>query len=272
MTSDAKIGLLLGLVFIIVIAFLLNGLPGLIAKGSSDKLIEQSVPTYSDNFGLDKKADEVVDILNNLDQLKFKKRNPEKDDPRYTGEQVAAGRDRKNQSDKNLPSGKKIYTVKSGDSLGKIAKKIYGNEIGNKQATVDMIYHANSQILSSPDDISIGQKLTMPALGGDGVLTLEDVTVVVKNPSKLKNSKSNQASGAFGKFRNAFKNVFVKDGSKPSPLYAVYVVKEGDSLWEIAQKRLGSGTRSREIQKINNGILNGSVDVAPGMKLKIPQK
>jgi len=269
MTSDAKVGLLLGLVFIVVIAFLLNGLPGLIAKGSSDKLIEQSVPTYSGDFGLDKKADEVVDILKSLDDLKFKKRDSEKDDPRYNEDQVAGGR--KKTSDKKIRSGKKFYTVKSGDSLGKIAKKIYGNDIGNKQATVDGIFQANSHILSSPDDIKIGQKLKMPSLDGKKELDLEDVTIVVRKSSK-EDGKSSQASGAFGKFRNAYNNLFSKDRSKSSPLYAIYVVKEGDNLWNIASKKLGSGVRRTEIKKINKSILKGSDDLAPGMKLKIPQK
>ncbi|MGA2094604.1 MAG: hypothetical protein ABSH16_14575 [Sedimentisphaerales bacterium] len=38
MTSDAKIGLLLGLVFIFVIAFIINGLPGFHHKDDGNKL------------------------------------------------------------------------------------------------------------------------------------------------------------------------------------------------------------------------------------------
>ena len=39
MTSDAKIGLLLGLGVIVIIAFLINGLPGLLNSASSDTLL-----------------------------------------------------------------------------------------------------------------------------------------------------------------------------------------------------------------------------------------
>ena len=42
MTSDAKIGLLLGFVFILVIISLVNGLPGLIGKDSQDGVFDAS--------------------------------------------------------------------------------------------------------------------------------------------------------------------------------------------------------------------------------------
>lgn len=53
----------------------------------------------------------------------------------------------------------RFYTVNSGDSLGAIAVKFYGDM--NK---FDVIYQANRQILSSPDTIRVGQRLSIPAL------------------------------------------------------------------------------------------------------------
>ena len=52
----------------------------------------------------------------------------------------------------------KIYEVKSGDSLSKIAKRHYGNaNAWNK------IFEANKDILNDPDKIFPGQKLKIPA-------------------------------------------------------------------------------------------------------------
>ena len=51
----------------------------------------------------------------------------------------------------------KIYVVKSGDSLSKIAKAEYGN--ANAWNT---IYEANRDILKDPDKIFPGQKLKIP--------------------------------------------------------------------------------------------------------------
>ena len=51
----------------------------------------------------------------------------------------------------------KIYVVKSGDSLSKIAKAEYGDAQAWKA-----IYEANRDILKDPDKIFPGQKLKIP--------------------------------------------------------------------------------------------------------------
>jgi LysM repeat protein len=51
------------------------------------------------------------------------------------------------------------HTVKSGDSLGKIAKHYYGNA-----AKYTAIFEANGSILKSPDVIHPGQELVIPNL------------------------------------------------------------------------------------------------------------
>ena len=56
-------------------------------------------------------------------------------------------------------------------------------------------------------------------------------------------------------------------GNTSSPTYKEYTVVKGDSLWAIAAKLLGSGTRYTEIVKLNN--LKSTIIYA-GQKLKIP--
>ena len=51
----------------------------------------------------------------------------------------------------------KIYVVKSGDSLSKIAKAEYGNA-----NDWNRIFEANQDILKDPDKIYPGQKLKIP--------------------------------------------------------------------------------------------------------------
>jgi nucleoid-associated protein YgaU len=53
-----------------------------------------------------------------------------------------------------------FYTVKSGDTLSKIAKQYYGN--ANKYPT---IFEANRPMLQNPDKIYPGQVLRIPAAG-----------------------------------------------------------------------------------------------------------
>jgi len=49
-----------------------------------------------------------------------------------------------------------------------------------------------------------------------------------------------------------------------------YVVKEGDSLWSIAAKKLGNGSRYNEISKLNADVLKNDHDLTIGMQLSLP--
>ena len=65
MTSDAKVGLLLGLVFIFIIAFLINGLPRFRSENNSELTTTMFNSQY-DDFGLggkERKAIEENDLL-----------------------------------------------------------------------------------------------------------------------------------------------------------------------------------------------------------------
>jgi nucleoid-associated protein YgaU len=50
-----------------------------------------------------------------------------------------------------------FYTVASGDSLGSIAQKFYGDAV-----YFPAIFEANRTLLSSPDELQIGQRLVIP--------------------------------------------------------------------------------------------------------------
>jgi nucleoid-associated protein YgaU len=52
-----------------------------------------------------------------------------------------------------------FYTVQSGDSLGAIAHRFYGDA-----AFYTSIFDANRQILSSPDRVRAGQRLSIPEI------------------------------------------------------------------------------------------------------------
>ncbi len=57
------------------------------------------------------------------------------------------------------PPKPKVYVVKSGDTLTRISKKLYGTT-----RHADAIFKANRHQLSSPDRVQIGQTLTLPAI------------------------------------------------------------------------------------------------------------
>ncbi len=64
MTSDAKIGLLLGLVFIFIIAFLINGLPNFHNTRNNNGLTTNGFGSQNNSPGLAAKERKVQEIFN----------------------------------------------------------------------------------------------------------------------------------------------------------------------------------------------------------------
>ncbi|MCL2611686.1 MAG: LysM peptidoglycan-binding domain-containing protein [Nocardioidaceae bacterium] len=59
--------------------------------------------------------------------------------------------------------------------------------------------------------------------------------------------------------------------TKHEPATERYTVKRGDSLWKLAEERLGDGTRYAEILALNEPVLGGRPDfLLPGTVLKVP--
>ena len=56
------------------------------------------------------------------------------------------------------PAATRYYTIKSGDSLSKIAKEMYG-DAGDH----DKIFQANREVIGDPDKIYPGQQIRIPA-------------------------------------------------------------------------------------------------------------
>ena len=63
-------------------------------------------------------------------------------------------------------------------------------------------------------------------------------------------------------------NGFNKSDNSPNINYFTYTVKKGDTLWAIAQRYLGSGTKYKEIKALN--ALNSDT-IYPNQVLKIPK-
>lgn len=283
MTRDAKIGLLLGLAFIFMIAFIINGLPG--SRSDSNELTNNMVNFPNNPPGLAAREREVIYRADSVvkqpmqyqagplaDQnIRFKiplpegpyvieSKNPttlrESDTIKPTFPRPVDYKERiakKTETVKRaLP---KIYTVIEGDNLGSIAKKLYGEEEGNKNANIMRIFEANRSILKSPDDIYVGQKLIIPPL-----------------PS----SEQDKDKGIFSS--DIFKKVVSIGGellSKKAPQtkkIRLYTVRENDSLWKIAAEQLGDGSRYKEIMKLNTDTLEDEDTVPVGTTLKIPDK
>ena len=266
MTSEHKIGLLLGLVFIFVIAFLINGLPSLKASAHGNELTYNMVNHQADTPGLAHRERQVGHSMESLDRSSGQATPADSPltssgDPqaevRFSMPLPIPGSDvsrsvadvlRENQASiaerkrKRTQTGTQFYVVQSGDNLSTIAAKFYGQIIGNKLATVNTLFTVNKAVLPSPDEVRAGMKLTIPVITGVASQVL----------------KTNRTEG--GK---------AKSNARAT---ATYTVKDGDSLWEIAADRLGDGSRWKEIVKLNQTVSLDNVKVIAGMRLKLPAK
>jgi nucleoid-associated protein YgaU len=161
----------------------------------------------------------------------------------------------KTESDEAVLS--KIYVVVKGDSLASIARKLYGSQQGSKKINVTMIFDANRKLLKSPDELSVGQKLVIPPL-------------VASAPSKGKIANV-LSETEFTKVESVGKRHLSANGSQAEQ-NSGYVVREGDSLWQIAAEQLGNGGRCSEIAELNAGVLNSEDNLSVGMHLKMPAR
>ena len=323
MTSDAKIGLLLGLVFIFVIAFIINGLPNLKPQTSKGELPTNMVPLHDENFGVadtaqkaqetfdwsplidsqENEVDEPVEatavepsqpvvqepaqpqtanapdvrltiplpsieallrhLTSGMESQKERAATVSMDVPQpATRQPAAAAAQTKQDSKPAKPSAAKpapkTHVVADGESLASVAKKAYGPEEGNKLINVQRIYEANRNILKSPDEVKVGQKLVIPPL---------------PQPASGPKKPEEVLSAALFKFRT-------ESGARPAPAGAPsksqegrwYVVQDGDNLWKIAVSQLGSGARYEEIAKLNAESLKNKDSLDLGMRLRLPAK
>lgn len=138
----------------------------------------------------------------------------------------------------------KTYVVKSGDSLAEIAIKMYGAKEGNRRVNVERIFNANKNVLKSPDEIYEGQKLVIPNLP-----ISEAAAPAIRPAASSSGNTTAQTSGG-----------------------REYVVADGDSLWKIAEAKLGNGIRYTEIVKLNSDVLKNGDNLSVGMKLRLPAK
>lgn len=162
MASNAKIGLLFGLVIIFVFAFILNGLSGFgnAREGDSPPIVVVDPP--------DTKPDIPPKVF---PPRRVPKRHPEESSPpedkdRFRGQPPGTTSPDKtdNYTEPVNQTWPKVHIVCEGDNLADIAKKFYGPKEGNRRANIKRIFEANHKMLESPDKIYPGQKLFIPPL------------------------------------------------------------------------------------------------------------
>jgi nucleoid-associated protein YgaU len=273
MTADAKVGLLLGLFFIVIIAFLVNGLPNfiqeentspanasIVTRTGQDMVLDNSVlraahRLYPSRAVASQRITEAPQETVVLDsspeqtpQVEIPDLVPQRQTPVVIQNTPSAVVQEVAESPKV-----RTHVVKSGENLAVIAQSYY-KEQGNRRIVIQKLYEANTSVLKSPDQVRVGHKLSIPSL--DELLNTSDK--VVKAPS---------ASEELLKKASA---ILKWADKKDTASISEYTVREGDNLWSIAQQKLGDGNRYKEIARLNKSKIKSANDVVIGTRLIIP--
>ena len=289
MTSDAKIGLLLALVFIFIIAFIVNGIPRFNSDKTSNDLtkkildvrdtpaigqrerlvnnqvldndIRYEMPLSSSSQGLNEgvgqgslRTDQTQQANLGQEQERIEViGGPAVQQQEQAAQQVVKKDDAKEnilKIENTQAKAPRVYTVVDGDMLATIAKKVYGELEGNRRINVERIYAANGSIMRSPDEVFPGQKLVIPPLPVGSASALETNPLLERAESiGAKHIPAPQT----------------KTGSANT-----YLVATDDNLWKIAANKLGNGNRYMEIYELNKDILPNEHTVFEGMRLRLP--
>jgi nucleoid-associated protein YgaU len=159
-----------------------------------------------------------------------------------------------------IPLGAREYLIKSGDSLWTISEMHYGSGMHWEQ-----IENANRGVLTRTD-LKVGQKIVIPEIPGVPFRPLQSTanSPAHKNPPAPTAPETPPATS--GDSPDGRKEA----GPGTAKRCVLHQVKEGDSLWSIADDHYGDGTRWKNIEEANRETLqNGLLKL--GMKLVIPE-
>jgi nucleoid-associated protein YgaU len=293
MTTDAKIGLLLGLVFIVIIAFVINGLPSFQKNSSSNDLTHNYVTQVGkEPMGLpNSQSLEAINSDTNVispqvaatdksDAAKEHSSITQVNNPIETtlsiNEQAnatAVGSDSKeetllpidttetqaNNAVTQLDSEKSQAASEQKSAIYVVKKGdnlglIAQNHYGTQGPKKENITKiVKANRLKSDRQIYIGQKLVIPS------------------PTALVKAKPSM----FEEVQNMGKQLTSPDPSAETGAanegLRDYVIKSNDYLYKIAAKELGNGMRYKEILKCNPNITEKTT-LSIGMHLKLPQR
>jgi nucleoid-associated protein YgaU len=306
MTSDAKIGLLLGLVFIFVIAFIINGLPGLHQKDDSNKLTTNMVGLESNPSGIGANERRVQMALDQsaapaaggVQQVEVAQSATVTQLPQ--GAPVAAGSAQFGPSSAQPTPGsvgvapaemtpavsidptvsapaQNVPAVNTQPTAASEPAKVYVVQSGDSISGIaKKVYGVKEGVKQKNIEAIFAANRKILAsidslqVGQKLVIpSIQGSTAVSSTPAEVLTDKN------FTKVESVGKKHSTANTSKPAATAKpgnVYVVKEGDSLWKIAASQLGDGNRYKDIVKLNSDVLSSEDDIAVGMQLKMPAK
>ena len=171
------------------------------------------------------------------------------------------------------------YTVQAGDTLTKIARKVYGPDHDREYKR---IYQANKNVLKDEARLSVGQVLVIPPLPGSSQPPAAPAEPKMASPLEPAPSAPQVASHSSD---TDVRTVGLEElrgmvGARDTPRAAntagasrrTYTTRHGDCLMKIARDVLRDGTRSgvQRILDANKGKIRNPNHLPIGVQLEIP--
>jgi len=298
MTSDAKIGLLLGLVFIFIIAFAINGLPRFRSNSSELTTNMVSSPDSLGIGGNERKAQEVFDWtkqdkqepieeipapVEEKENVRFKMPLPSdisvvKDisiietpgeivpaapEPAEPVEPVKTEQISEEREEKNI-------VVKKPEPVRPSLSKIYTVSEGDTLAEIAKKFYGAEQGNKRANVAKIFEANRKLLKAIDQIYVGQKLIIPPMHASGPDKTHSKSfTSTIFEKVKSIGRKRLSTDTDKEKH-GKQYIVREGDNLWRIAEKQLGDGSRYEEICKLNANILKDEDSLIVGMLLIVP--
>ena len=139
------------------------------------------------------------------------------------------------------------HTVVAGDTLSKIAAAHYGSR---SPTVINAVFDANRNVLSSPDLLSVGLELTLPAVTGFDLRSRPGRDPGLAGPAPRRDR--------------------VGTAQPVSASFRWYQIKQNDRYISIAREQLGDGRRWQEIHKLNKDKFPDPDRIRPGVRIKLP--
>ncbi len=153
------------------------------------------------------------------------------------------------EEDKEVESQVKVstkqYVIKKNDSLSKIAQEQLGNSHRWKY-----LYEFNKDRIKDPNKLVVGTIIIIPIEQGVQGAEIESEPVIEKS------------------FEAETEETYRSEPVAAAP--QSYVIKKNDSLWKIAQQKLGDGNRWKEIYELNKEKIKDPNKLKAGTTILVP--
>ena len=298
MTSDAKIGLLLGLVFIFIIAFVINGLPRFRSTTNGSEMTTNMVSSQNDTQPIGSRERNAPGVFNwterSTEQTTEETHPPieKKEDVRFKmqlPDDISIVKDTsimETTDETESPVVQQVEPPTPAQTTEDIIESDKSKPVKSIKSDWPKVY-----IVCQDDTLAdIAKKLYGPEQGNRRINVekiFEANRSLLKSPHEIyvgqkltipspvatetetKEIQSSFVNSIFETVKSiGRKNLSTNpDKEKQS---VPYIVRQDDNLWRIAVEQLGNGSRYKEISELNANIIKNENDLEVGMLLRIP--